>query len=165
MKKLFSILLVAAMVLSIGTAIAFAEQDASDAGSGTVGQDVFGPRFVDEDGDGVCDLCGGADLDGDGVCDNCPYGGLRPQDGTGRRAGNRAGKGTGQNGPRFVDADGDGVCDHYAAGGARPQDGTGRRAGNRAGKGAGQGAGNRAGKGAGKGAGRGAGRGRGGRNN
>ena len=98
MKKLFSILLVAAMVLSIGTAIAFAEQDASDAGSGTVGQDAFGPRFVDEDGDGVCDLCGGADLDGDGVCDNCPYGGLRPQDGTGRRAGNRAGKGTGQNG-------------------------------------------------------------------
>lgn len=56
--------------------------------------------FVDEDGDGVCDLCGNVpgsgaganfiDEDGDGVCDN--YG---------------TGVGTG-----FVDEDGDGVCDN-----------------------------------------------------
>lgn len=158
MKKMLSIFLAALMVLSLGTAIALAEQDAAFGGADEFSsQAAFGPRFVDEDGDGVCDLCGGEDLDGDGVCDNCPYGGERPQDGTGRRAGNRAGKGTGQGGPRFVDADGDGVCDHYAAGGNRPQDGTGRRAGQGGGKGTGQGQG--------KGSGRGAGRGRGGRNN
>lgn len=57
--------------------------------------------FVDEDGDGICDnigLNGGRgygsgtgfiDEDGDGVCDNagtnCIYGGVAPQDGTGRQ--------------------------------------------------------------------------------
>lgn len=75
--------------------------------------------FVDEDGDGVCDLCGNVpgsgeganfiDEDGDGVCDN--YG---------------TGEGTG-----FVDEDGDGVCDNCGsviggqAGGYRTGEGKG----------------------------------------
>ena len=53
-------------------------------------------RFVDEDGDGICDnhadgVCR-YDADGDGLCD-------------------RAGQGSG-----WVDADGDGVCDNWTAG-------------------------------------------------
>ncbi len=60
-----------------------------------------GRRFVDADGDGICDNLGSgyvyADADGDGVCDVC-------------------GAAHAQGGGNFVDADGDGVCDHYASG-------------------------------------------------
>jgi hypothetical protein len=91
------------------------------------GGNAAGERdFVDEDGDGVCDVCGvtpgeGArgmgmwgrgvngecefvDEDGDGVCDVC---GLVPGEG---ELGPRWGRGA--VGERaFVDEDGDGVCD------------------------------------------------------
>ena len=65
-------------------------------------------EFIDEDGDGVCDLCGFADLnrdwacdgfvdaDNDGICDAC---GHVDADGDGFS-------------DRFVDEDGDGVCDY-----------------------------------------------------
>ena len=59
------------------------------------------PTFVDENNDGVCDLCGNVqgagyvDADGDGVCDNC---------------GNV--QGANAQAPGFIDADGNGVCDN-----------------------------------------------------
>ena len=62
MKKLFSGVLAAAVVLSLGAAAA------SAAGLGR------GPYFTDADGDGICDnagsMCAYVDEDGDGVCDN-----------------------------------------------------------------------------------------------
>ncbi|GAB4281314.1 MAG: hypothetical protein Kow0080_34780 [Candidatus Promineifilaceae bacterium] len=94
----------------------------------------YGPNFVDEDGDGVCDVCGGVpqggmygngrrygaaggqpnfvDEDGDGVCDICgnmPYAGQN-----------------GAAGANFVDEDGDGVCDNEPL---MPRDGTGNQYG------------------------------------
>ena len=53
----------------------------------------FGPGFVDEDGNGICDNF--VDEDGDGVCDHAGEGG---------------------HGPGFVDEDGNGVCDHAGTG-------------------------------------------------
>jgi hypothetical protein len=59
------------------------------------------PAFIDENNDGICDLCGNVqgagyvDADGDGVCDNC---------------GNV--QGTNAQAPGFIDADGNGVCDN-----------------------------------------------------
>jgi hypothetical protein len=50
----------------------------------------WGPRFIDSDGDGVCDYWFGR--------------------GGGRRAANRSVTGWGQ---RFVDQNGDGVCDNF----------------------------------------------------
>ncbi|RMD47865.1 MAG: hypothetical protein D6835_06935 [Candidatus Thermofonsia bacterium] len=95
---------------------------------------IYGPNFVDEDGDGVCDVCGGVpqgdmygngrrfgaagqhpnfvDEDGDGVCDICgnePYAGPN-----------------GAAGANFVDEDGDGVCDNVPL---MPRDGTGNQYG------------------------------------
>ena len=55
----------------------------------------YGPGFVDENGDGICDNF--VDEDGNGVCD-------------------KAGTGQGQ-GPGFVDEDGDGICDYAGSGG------------------------------------------------
>ena len=55
----------------------------------------YGPGFVDENGDGICDNF--VDENGDGVCDLA---------GSGQRQG-----------PGFVDEDGDGVCDHFGTGG------------------------------------------------
>lgn len=96
MKKAVSILLVGMLVLAMGASTAFAQ---------TASQ---GTSFVDENKDGICDLCGGKDEDGDGVCDNCPNDGTRPLNGTGRRLG----CGNGNRGNRFVDANGDGICDN-----------------------------------------------------
>lgn len=79
------------------------------------------------------------DADGDGVCDN--YNGTQP--GGGKGYGNGAGQGAG-----FVDADGDGICDNY---GNRPADGTGNKYGQNNGQGQGQG--NGAGQGQGQGGG------------
>lgn len=67
-----------------------------------------GMGFVDADGDGVCDYCGNGygagygyvDANGDGVCDNY---------GTGSCYGAGCGYG-------YVDANGDGVCDYYGTG-------------------------------------------------
>ena len=110
----------------------------------------IGQNFVDEDGDGVCDSCGGVpgsgmgsqngngamgsnfvDEDGDGVCDSC--GGV-PGSGMGSQNGN------GAMGSNFVDLDGDGVCDTYST---RPADGTGNQYGRQGGQNGGQGRGGR----------------------
>jgi len=69
--------------------------------------------FVDEDGDGVCDLCGNVpgsgeganfiDEDGDGVCDNCgsviggQAGGYRTGEGKGTMDRDRLNDGSGEN--------------------------------------------------------------------
>ncbi|MEY8338795.1 hypothetical protein AALB16_12370 [Lachnospiraceae bacterium 62-35] len=96
-KKLVGIL-TAAMVLTIGTAHAFAAVPGA------------GRNFVDADGDGVCDyfgsVCSYVDMDSDGICDNCNvyHRNSMAQAGHGRY---------------FVDADGDGVCDYFANGCAR----------------------------------------------
>lgn len=66
--------------------------------------------YVDENNDGVCDVCGNvsgtntqtpgfADLNCDGVCDTC---------------GNV--QGTNAQAPGFIDANGDGVCDNMGTG-------------------------------------------------
>lgn len=68
------------------------------------------------------------DADGDGVNDSCSNGGVRPQDGTGKRQ--RAGRGNGganPDCPNFIDADGDGINDNCPNDGVRPQDGTGKQ--------------------------------------
>lgn len=65
-----------------------------------------GSRFIDNNGDGVCDNRNGRgnhgknfiDSNNDGICDNLA---------------NRSGRGNGRN---FVDANNDGVCDRFAAG-------------------------------------------------
>ena len=58
-------------------------------------------RYIDRDGDGICDLCKSGinyvDSDNNGVCDN--YDG-------GLNAG----------GANYVDSDNDGVCDNYSGG-------------------------------------------------
>lgn len=120
MRKLFAGALAAVLALSVLTVSAFAAQGASYVDIG--GDEVYdnnclageclqkdcrrhcggcarqcaaaGCRFVDEDGDGICDLlavgnggcgqdCGSqnyVDNNGDGVCDNFAF---RPQSGTG----------------------------------------------------------------------------------
>ena len=105
MKRVFRGVLtgvcIAVLAASIGTTTVFA------AGPGS------GSRFVDANGDGVCDNCTAAhsgawvgygsrfvDANGDGVCDNY----------TAAHSGAWVGYGS-----RFVDANGDGVCDNYAA--------------------------------------------------
>lgn len=125
MRKTISAFLAAVIVLSVCVSTAFA------AGPGS------GRRFVDTDGDGVCDnsgsMCIYADADGDGVCDVCLANhrgcltregmAFADADGDGvcdncgmyHRCG-MAGAGCGEN---YVDADGDGVCDRYAPGQGR----------------------------------------------
>lgn len=86
MKKRWMQAAAAAMVLMIGatSAVAWGGQQ--------------GSRYVDADGDGVCDnrTVNWVDANGDGICDNR----------------NANGQGAG-----YVDADGDGICDNRAAGG------------------------------------------------
>lgn len=99
--------------------------------------------YVDADGDGVCDTCGGkargghhgcgnyVDSDGDGYCDACTGGG----------SGYRNDSGTG-NGACYVDEDGDGICDNRGTstcGGAGVPVGTAHRGGNGSGGGNGGG--------------------------
>lgn len=94
-----------------------------------------GARYVDADGDGVCDNIGErpefVDADGDGVCDN---------------QGSRGFRGDARN---YVDEDGDGICDNIGINGrdsdgdgipngkdddyVRPRDGSGKQNGNRRG--------------------------------
>lgn len=61
MKKGLTGILTAAVILSISTTTVWA------AGPGT------GCRFVDADGNGICDYAGSGccDADGDGICDSC----------------------------------------------------------------------------------------------
>lgn len=120
MKKL-TLIGTVVLLVSLMT-VAFASADDITA---TPTDAPAGIHFVDEDGDGVCDLCGGlmgqngwqgngqginfVDEDGDGVCDNCgtmnQY--SRRLNGQGRMMGSL----TGQPGLNFIDEDGDGVCD------------------------------------------------------
>ncbi len=92
-----------------------------------------GARYMDADGDGVCDNIGErpgfVDADGDGLCDN------------------RGTRGFGGDGRIFVDTDGDGICDNFGINGrdsdgdgkqngkdddyVRPRDGSGKQSGNR----------------------------------
>ena len=94
MKKTWMSAAAAAMVLMIGVtgATAFYGQQ--------------GSRYVDANGDGVCDnrTANWIDANGDGICDTCGW----------------------------IDANGDGVCDNRAAGGgmmAGQRGGNGRCAG------------------------------------
>ena len=95
--------LVALLVMVVAATTAFAQGPNAGRGAG----------FVDADGDGVCDTCGGT--------------GVPAQDGSGFQRGNRGG-GYGQ-GAGFVDNDGDGVCDYGSGTGIPARDGTGRQAG------------------------------------
>ena len=116
MKKYLSAALIAVLVLILCATGAFAVFGGH--GIGHVGHRQASCRYLDADGNGVCDNCGAAagsctgyvDADGDGVCDY--------------RGANGSGRG-------FVDADGDGICDNCTGSGIPLRDGTGRRAGGR----------------------------------
>lgn len=98
-KKVLVWMMAAAATLSLAMPVS-ATVSAKTANTGRY-------RYVDANGDGVCDYF--TDKDGDGICDNCDWGG-RPGAGCGRY---------------FTDKDGDGICDHYAV----RQTGRGRRGG------------------------------------
>ena len=124
MKKLLTIagVLVVLGLLAALVSSAVLADSPSRVGSGYSrarwAQNDARPSFVDEDGDGVCDLCGAqgeggyhgrrfgwnqserpfVDEDGDGVCDNFSQ---RLGRGFGRGGLNRGG----------IDEDGDGLCD------------------------------------------------------
>jgi hypothetical protein len=134
MKKYIVVVALLLAILAIGTPLALAYQgpDEGVPAQGSLG--VARSNFVDEDGDGVCDLMGtgegygphgpranqfanggcGAnfvDEDGDGVCDLMGTGqGSGPH---GPRTNQFANGGCGAN---FVDEDGDGVCDLMGTG-------------------------------------------------
>ena len=101
LKKIWTVCLTAALLLSVGATGAFAARFGQ--GQGDCKRDCLSKetctsacRFADEDGDGLCDLCVRAagdacrfaDEDGDGWCDSRAAG-TRPQDGTGCRQGGR----------------------------------------------------------------------------
>ncbi|RZB28705.1 MAG: hypothetical protein AEth_01965 [Candidatus Argoarchaeum ethanivorans] len=102
-RTITGILIVALVALSAGIA-------AAQYGHGG---GVGGAKYVDTNGDGICDNSGDrpefVDADGDGVCDN-------------DRGRGRGGSGCG--GMNFVDEDGDGVCDNIGING-RDSDGDG----------------------------------------
>lgn len=99
MKKTLLGILIGLVILAVGvTSAVAAGPGGRHHGTGTTGTGVC--RYVDANGDGICDNCGirhtgcgscYVDANGDGICDNC---------------------GAGQGGG-YVDADGDGVCDNY----------------------------------------------------
>jgi len=121
-KLVAGILIAALVATSIGVAAARYGTDS-------------GVRYVDANGDGVCDNIGErpgyVDEDGDGVCDN---------------QGSRGFRGYGR---IFVDTDGDGICDNFGINGrdsdgdgipngkdgdyVRSRDGSGKQNGNRRG--------------------------------
>ena len=128
MKKIITAIAAAALVLTVGVTGALAAGPGwgrRAAGGGTSryhAQSVC--RYVDADGNGVCDYCGAnraactgggqyfIDADGNGICDHC--GRMDGSCGTGRY---------------YTDANGDGVCDHYAAGGGHHGQGRGAHRG------------------------------------
>ncbi len=107
MKKWMLVAVIAVVALVAGITLvpmALAQGPMDGYGPGMMGNDgKFGPGFVDEDGDSVCDNF--VDEDGDGVCDHA---------------------GEGNRGPGFVDEDGDGVCDHAGSGRQNGRRGGGR---------------------------------------
>lgn len=128
MKKIITTIAAAALVLTVGVTGALAagpgrgRQAAGGGASRYHAQTVC--RYVDADGNGVCDYCGAyraaytgggqyfIDADGNGICDHC--GRMDGSCGTGRY---------------YTDANGDGVCDHYAAGGGHHGQGRGAHRG------------------------------------
>ena len=121
MKKLWTGICAAAVVLSIGTTGAFAAgmgRGAHHANSNSVTSNLTYrtqttstcAQFVDSNSDGICDTCGKGygfvDANGDGICDNL---------------GTHCQNGTCGNGYNFVDANGDGICDNL---GTHCQNGT-----------------------------------------
>lgn len=102
-KKVLVWMMAAAATLSLAMPVS-AAVSAKTANTGRY-------RYVDANGDGVCDYF--TDKDGDGICDNCDWGG-RPGAGCGRY---------------FTDKDGDGICDHYAVRQTGRGAGRGRRGG------------------------------------
>jgi len=127
-KKLVSLALLTFVSLA-WTPLAWSQSDTADPQQDRDrAQDCT--NFVDEDGDGICDNCGGSesdgvhqrdqdrdqdrtqdcdefvDEDGDGICDNCGRTHDGAQDRTEEREQNRD-----QDCDAFIDEDGDGVCD------------------------------------------------------
>ena len=107
MKKLVSGVIISALVITAGTASAFAYH-------GRYNQTYkLNQNYVDLNNDGICDnnnVTGGnglnfVDANGDGICDN---------------------NGACGNGLNFVDDNGDGVCDNY---GTFQKNGTGMHRG------------------------------------
>ncbi len=107
MKKIITLGLTAAVILTVGTTTAFAASP------------TRGTNYTDSDNDGVCDniatrgsfgtYANFVDEDGDGICDNTGRA-------IGQGKGNSQGFGIGKNGGRFVDADGDSVNDNIGSG-------------------------------------------------
>ena len=137
MKKLAVIGLSLLAILVVGVSVTAAQEP---PGGDTPA--VPGANFVDEDGDGICDLFGtGAS----------GYGQGRFGQGGARQAyGSRGGAGT--CGDNFVDEDGDGICDLAGTGTGSGQGGNGFRGGNGFGRGMGRGQGFGQGQGLGQGA-------------
>ena len=137
-KKALVCIIVGILVLSLGTASAFAASESPGNQSPKNCDLAYIPYFVDDNGDTIWDnrnedvtrfqdeaagnddtaygICW-TDQDGDGICDRFASGNACPQNGTGWKngpAGN--GQGTG-----YVDNDNDGVCDNRAENTARSQ--------------------------------------------
>jgi hypothetical protein len=128
-KKVVLALSLLAMVM-LGSSVAMAYDQPEDSVPAVAPTDVQGPNFIDENGNGVCDLagtgggygpngfqyggCGGNFIDenGDGICDLAGTGqGFGPYGDTYRVCGEN-----------FIDEDGDGLCDLMGTGqGSGPQ--------------------------------------------
>lgn len=138
MKKYFGFIAAIIVITTLLVTDSYAQPSGKGKMSGNRGS-----RFVDTNGDGVCDnfatksLTGKGvnfvDTNGDGICDNNTtgkagagmgnHGKTRPNfidvNGDGVCDNNTTGKvgaGIGNHGktrPNFIDADGDGVCDHF----------------------------------------------------
>lgn len=100
------------ITLSVAACVAVLAGCPTPATGDDLWKTAFHDNFVDEDGDGVCDLCNFADVNNDGICDNfidengdgiCDACGFVDEDGDGVS-------------DNFTDADGDGVCDHRPEG-------------------------------------------------
>ena len=115
-----------------GHGYGFVDEDGMRARDGAPVNDRYGtePEFVDEDGDGLCDVCGGLPGEGyarqEGVARGFGYGfvdenSVRARDGV-------PVKDRYETNPEFVDEDGDGLCDvHGVAPGEGVAQGYGRR--------------------------------------
>ena len=93
MKRLFTMTLIGLMFAAVSASVLAGKGKGSGDGTGPI--DGCG-EFIDENDDGICDICDG---DGDG-----PKGPKGPGDGTGPIGDGDC--------DQFVDADGDGVCDN-----------------------------------------------------
>lgn len=119
MKKLVSVVIVAAIVLSVGTMSVFAAPVTESRNNilQKRSETCRGASFVDEDNDGVCDNYQSGQCQGKGQGKgqyNCQR--LKNGSGEGLKNGQKQGNGQGTCGVNFVDEDGDGVCDNYQSG-------------------------------------------------